>query len=264
MGIALALLWLFASQPAAASLDDELIAAARRGDVAAAKALLDKGANVDAKARYDVTPLMTAALRGNLELVRLLVERGANVNIRDTFYKTTPLNMALGGDPPHYDVVEHLLAHGAEGGAAALSAGIEANRLSLVRAALGSGKVPGEALSDALLTADREGKPEIAALLREAGATAPRALEETVLKRYAGTWRGDDGFELTLGPENGMLAATMPGGRTLILIPIDETTFRPAGVDGTRLLFTVADGTATGAVLEMRGGRRELARAVEK
>ena len=94
--------------------------------------------------------------------------------------------------------------------------------------------------------------------------TPPRTLDESVLKRYAGTWRAEDGFELTLAPDTGMLAATMPGVGTLILIPIDETTFRPAGADGARLLFTVANGTVTGAVLEMRGGKRELKRAGEK
>jgi hypothetical protein len=259
MGIALALLWLFASQSAAASLDDELIAAARRGDVAAAKALLDKGANVDARGRYDVTPLMTAALRGNLALVRLLVERGADVNIKDTFYKTTPLAMALGGSEPRYEIVEYLLAHGAEDAAAALRAGIEANRLTLVRAALKTGTLSNEVLSDALLTAGRGSKPEVAALLREAGAAPPRVLDDALLQRYVGTWRSEDGFEMKLAADKGLLLATMPGSRPpMTLVPIDETTFRPAGIEGIRLQFTVSAGAVTGAVLETRSGKQGL------
>ena len=265
MPVALALAWLLAGQATTASLDEELLAAARRGDVAAARALLDKGASVDARGRYDVTPLMTAALRGNLELVRLLVERGADVNIRDTFYKATPLGMALGGSEPRYEIVEYLLAHGAEDAADALRAGIQANRLTLIRAALKSGTLSNEVLSDSLLTADRGGKPEVAALLREAGAAPPRGLDDAVLQRYVGTWRSEDGFEMKLAADRGLLVATMPGSRPpMTLVPVDDTTFRPAGVEGIRLQFSVSAGALTGAVLETRGGKQALKRVREE
>ncbi len=45
-------------------------------------ALLSRGAHIDAKDRWDVTPLMMAVMRLRPALVRLLVRRGANVNLR--------------------------------------------------------------------------------------------------------------------------------------------------------------------------------------
>src|SRR5262245_35542407 len=71
----------------AQSAGDDLIAAAKRGDAEAVKSLLAKGANVNAKTRYDQTPLMFAAEKGHLEIVRILIEAGADINATDSFYK---------------------------------------------------------------------------------------------------------------------------------------------------------------------------------
>src|SRR5688572_9272498 len=82
----------------AADLQEALWKAARAGDTAALASALDKGADVNAKSRYDSTALFFAADRGHLEAVRLLVARGADVNVQDTFYKMRPLDMALTND----------------------------------------------------------------------------------------------------------------------------------------------------------------------
>ena len=58
-------------------------------------AILDKGADVNAKARYGATALFFAADKGRLETVKLLVERGAEINIEDTFYRFKPIDLAL-------------------------------------------------------------------------------------------------------------------------------------------------------------------------
>ena len=76
-------------------LGDDLLAATRKGDIAQVKALLDKGANINSKTRYNQTPLFFACDRGNLEMVKLLVERGADVNVKDNFYNATPLTWAM-------------------------------------------------------------------------------------------------------------------------------------------------------------------------
>ncbi|HET6979805.1 MAG TPA: ankyrin repeat domain-containing protein [Pyrinomonadaceae bacterium] len=45
-----------------------------------AKALINHGANVNAKAESDLTPLHTAAARGNIEAATLLLDHGADIN----------------------------------------------------------------------------------------------------------------------------------------------------------------------------------------
>ena len=59
-----------------------LFAAARLGCEAQARALLDRGAAIDAKDREGATALAKAAQAGKLPLIRLLLDRGANVNAR--------------------------------------------------------------------------------------------------------------------------------------------------------------------------------------
>src|SRR3712207_1215381 len=89
---------------------DDLFDAARRGDRARVAELLDRGVDVNAKARYDATALFFAADKGHLEVVRLLVERGADVRALDTFYKFRPIDMArMNG---HSEVVKYLIERG--------------------------------------------------------------------------------------------------------------------------------------------------------
>ena len=59
-----------------------LFAAARLGCEAQARALLDRGAAIDAKDREGKTALAKAAEADKLPLVRLLLQRGADVNRR--------------------------------------------------------------------------------------------------------------------------------------------------------------------------------------
>ncbi len=61
----------------ASDANEDLLAAVRKQDVPAVKALLDKGANVNAKSPYGATPLFFAADRGNLEIIKILLDRGA-------------------------------------------------------------------------------------------------------------------------------------------------------------------------------------------
>ena len=58
-------------------------------------ALLDKGADVNAKFRYGTTALFKAAERGNTEVVKVLLARGADVSVKDTFYGATAMTWAL-------------------------------------------------------------------------------------------------------------------------------------------------------------------------
>src|SRR3954467_12922942 len=84
---------------------DELSAAARRGDAAAVKKLLDDGVDPNTKFRYGVTALTYACDHGHLEVVKALLEHGADINVKDTFYGSTPLGLAM--DPAQKKRPEH-------------------------------------------------------------------------------------------------------------------------------------------------------------
>ncbi|QIF00022.1 ankyrin repeat domain-containing protein [Roseimicrobium sp. ORNL1] len=59
---------------------DELVAAAGKGDVATMRRLLDAGVNVNCVATSRHTPLTQAAVKSQIEAVRLLLDRGAAVD----------------------------------------------------------------------------------------------------------------------------------------------------------------------------------------
>src|SRR5262245_23090119 len=78
----------------AEDLNEELLAQTRRGDIEAVRALLAKGADVNAKSPYGSTPLFFACDRGYTEIVKLLLEKGVDMNVKDTFYNATAIAWA--------------------------------------------------------------------------------------------------------------------------------------------------------------------------
>ena len=74
---------------------------------------LERSASVDSVDSRGATPLMYAAENGNLALVTALVERGADVNARDR-YEMTPITNAISDHADKLDLIEFLLAHGAD------------------------------------------------------------------------------------------------------------------------------------------------------
>ncbi len=88
-----------------------LFAAARLGCEAEARALLDRGAAIDAKDREGKTALAKAAEADKLPLIKLLLDRGANVNAR-AVDGSTPLFYAAEQD--RGAVVALLLERGAD------------------------------------------------------------------------------------------------------------------------------------------------------
>src|SRR5262249_21905001 len=148
---------------------DALWAAVRNGDAKAAMALLEKGAEVNAKNEIGVTALWIAASKGKLEVVEVLLDHGADVDARDGIWYQTPLSNALGGfiGVGGTDVVKRLLKAGAkDGDAAAMSAAARGNA-ELLRLVLDTGKVKQDAL-DAALHATAETKKDIREALTKA------------------------------------------------------------------------------------------------
>jgi ankyrin repeat protein len=62
---------------------EELIMAARRGDVSEVEILIKSGTNLDIRDNWGCTALISASFRNHGEVVKLLIEGGANLNIRD-------------------------------------------------------------------------------------------------------------------------------------------------------------------------------------
>ena len=76
------------------SLDDELADAVLLSDIDDVRALLERGADPDARDEEQRTSLMNATMDGQRELVRVLLEAGADPNLRDAD-GWTPLDVAV-------------------------------------------------------------------------------------------------------------------------------------------------------------------------
>jgi ankyrin repeat protein len=59
--------------------DNGLHCVVRRGDLSAAKALIDAGIDVNKAGDLGYTPLHVACMEGNAEMVKLLIEKGADI-----------------------------------------------------------------------------------------------------------------------------------------------------------------------------------------
>ncbi|HEV7891964.1 MAG TPA: ankyrin repeat domain-containing protein [Pyrinomonadaceae bacterium] len=256
--LALALAASAAAQDTKQALNDQLYEAARKGDAAEVKALLDKGADVNAKFRYGATALFKAAERGNTEVVKLLIERGADVNVKDTFYGATAISWAM--QKGHTGVVRAILAKSTEEAGDVLLTGAGSGNVEMVSAALESGgKIPAVTLTAALVSAGSDPKnAPIVELLKKAGAQPPPAVDAATLQSYVGKYRGDPGPEITIELKDGKLIST--GGGPLTLFPLDQTTFRPAEFDGVTFTFKVEAGKVTGIDFKQGPNTRLLKR----
>ena len=176
----------------AADVNDELLNAARKGDLAAVKALCEKGAAIEAKTPYGQTPLYLAAMNGHAEVVRFLVDKGARTDVKDSFYHASILDFVLQRN--HIEVAKTLIAKGTGDDDAELAAVADAENPDLVQAVLAKGKVTQPALDKAYeMTLDQK-KTAMADLLKKAGAhepAPPAAVDPKVLESYAGTYKTD-------------------------------------------------------------------------
>lgn len=213
---------LLSPSAAAGELEKKFWEAARKGDDATVKALLEKGVDVNTPFRYGATALSYACDRGHVEVVKVLLEHGADVNTKDTFYGVTPLDRAL--QRGHVAVVRLLLERGAEGSDRVLSTGAVEGKKEMVKIVLEKGGTSRERLTLALALATENGHVEVAELLRETGAVPPVKLAPEKLGRYAGTYRDANGEELTFTVEGSKLHVGGDGWGPLELLALDEGT----------------------------------------
>ena len=90
-------------------LDEEMISAAQDGNTDTVKALLAKGADVNAKDKLGNTALFCAVKSGNIETVQALLAKGADVNAKNIIGEPPLVWAAKNG---HTAPVQALLAKG--------------------------------------------------------------------------------------------------------------------------------------------------------
>ncbi len=88
-----------------------LFVAVGSGDMETARLLLDRGANINAKAASGITPVHWAVIQNAPATLKLLLDRKADVNVRDSG-GNTPLHYAV--DSGRAELVDALLAAGAD------------------------------------------------------------------------------------------------------------------------------------------------------
>lgn len=233
----------------------ELHEAARRGDIATVRILLDAGVPVDAKSEYGATALSFACDKGRTEVVMLLIERGADVKVEDTFYKATPITWAASNG--HAAVVKLLVEAGADP-AAALGMAVQGDKLEVVRAVLDSGRVKPESLSGTLAAAKAAGKAEMVKMLEDAGVKPPppatAKIDPAVLATYAGRYENDQ-FHLVMSVADGNLHVSFMGQPPTPLGAVDATHFRLLVFEGVSLELRSEDGKVTAVEIDQAGSK---------
>jgi uncharacterized protein len=122
--------------------------ATKRGDLERVRSLLENGADINSKDEHGQTALMNAAHAGHVQLVRLLIEKGTDLNV------TAKYNLSA--------LMLSLIAHQTEIAQLLIEAGADVNMHS-TRDFYGK---------TALFLAEYGGHHEIAALLKQKGATS--------------------------------------------------------------------------------------------
>src|SRR4051794_14388594 len=177
------LLGLAAAATAADPMRDTLWAAVRAGDVAAARAAVENGADVNARNEYGVSTLWIAAGTGKLEVVEYLVGKGADVNARDDIWYQTPLSIATSS--AQLKTVQLLIKSGAKDADAAALSAAGLGSTTMLQAILDLAKVSQDSLDAAYYPASAGTNKELKEALEKAGAKPiPPAAEED-LKTWA-------------------------------------------------------------------------------
>ena len=220
---------------AAQAANELLWEASRAGDTSRISAALAQGADVNAKARYDVTPLIFAAGNGRLDAVKLLLSRGADVNAQDTFYRARAADMATANG--YVDIAILLVQNGSDADSA-LASGVQSNSEALVTAAL-AGKVTRQGVQSAIGMAGAMKRDSLVPLMKAAldrlppAATPPSfAVGAAALPKYVGTYRdAGSGLTMTVTLDTGALMLQVPGQPTARLVPAAENVFRVVEAD---------------------------------
>jgi len=217
----------------AADANEDLIAAARKGDAAAVRTLLEKGAAIETTTPYGQTPLYLAAIAGHEAAVKALLEKGAKADVRDSFYKAPMLTFVI--QRKHYGIAKLLIEQGGGPVDENLDASVRSRRLELVQATLAKGAASQAALDRGYEMALDSKQAEIGEALKAAGAKPPVvvAVDAKVLASYAGTYKAEQGLpDIKVFVKEEKLAAQAVGQPEFPLKAKSATEFEfaPAGI----------------------------------
>lgn len=229
--------------------------AAARGDIESVKALLEKGADINAKDELGRSALLLVVSNNQTEMARLLIERGADANTRDVTYGLTPFVYAMW--TRNTDTALLLIRHGADPNMALVS-GATTGASQLVEAALKTNKVHARGLTCALSVAENNGYKEIAERLKQAGARPPAKIDNATLEKFAGIYEGENGSEIAFFAEDGKLVFEgifelhdlVPWDSTTLILPSNflHDSFREA-----LFRFRLEGNKVVGVVREVEG-----------
>jgi ankyrin repeat protein len=191
--IIVVLLSLLNTLPAYADINSDLLDVAKKGDTKAVKALLDNGADVNAKNNTGATALIEAAIKGYADTVKALLNSGADIKVRDIGNFTALVWAATLG---HTDIVQALIDEGADINAKA-NPGLPALMLAAMNGHASTVKVLLENGADvnaigfdnmtALKLLIEKGNTEIAKLLKQYQTKSKQTPEPMVYKGNAST-----------------------------------------------------------------------------
>jgi hypothetical protein len=271
--IALAAMFALAAQAPPLTKAEQFQDAARKGDAAAVKKLLDEGVDVNTKFRYNATALFYACDHGHLEVVKVLLDHGADMTVKDTFYGFTPLMLATGPaqkkTPAHTEIAKLLIQKGSPGKDMALGNAVDSDDASLAKVILDSGGLSAANLSDALEAAKAGQKTAMVTLLEQAGAKPYEdfKIDPAMLAKFAGTYKGPGGNDLIIAPAGARITlrqAASPPGQGLTLVATGDKAFKAIGapvsltfqLDGDKVAsFTLVQGANPGTVFTRAEGK---------
>lgn len=255
----------------AQSANEELLAAAKRGELAKVKELLAKGADVNAKTRYSQTPLMFAAQQGHTEVVKVLLEAKADVDVMDSFYKNVTA-LSASAEAGHTEIVKLLLEKGAKGKENALVIATMEGRRPIVEYLLKLGGLNQQILDTALARATENEQKEIAELLKTAGAKLAEkkglkpevTIDEATLRKYVGNYRIDEARQYTFVIKDGKLNGWDVRQFSLSITAVDTNVFRINNDDTRTLIFNEENGKVVSVTLNQNGFKQTFNRVEGK
>lgn len=257
------ILSLIAASVFASDLEDELWGAARKGDLAAVKAAIEKGVPVDAKTRHGVTALFYAAQNGHVDVVRFLASKGADLNVKDSFYGMGVLDRAA--SQKQNDVVKVLLELGSKDVDSVLKSSSRGGNTAVVQIVLDSKKASPESLTQAMQLASSMKKTEVVELLKKAGVAEPPPvkiieLDAAALAKFTGKYKSNMAGEVTLSVVDGKLQLTGAGPSPLILEATGPVNFQVKGMAGVTFKFEMKDDKPVFIDLDQFGQKVKLDR----
>ena len=290
--VVLITLSLLANLSNAQEKEQELWAAAKKGDAVLVKSLLEAGIDANAKTNYGATAITFAADRGHLEVVRTLLENGADVNIVDSFYdatavvwaaykghleiinlmiehgadlsKPTPIQWASAGG--NTEVVKTMLKNKSAGGKSVLMSAIRNKNSEMALAVLEAAELEVGDLSPALSNAKANDMNEVVKKLAEMGVKAEQSASVVKVEQpeiYTGSFEGEN-FEVIIEQKEDQLFANVPGQSPFTLVVAAPHVFNIAEAEGITFTFSVENGKAVGFKFEQSENTMEFVRAEEK